>query len=85
MFQKESLLLFQMFDWNRQIYALTANLRTGYLDRLRNSFIVTRLASRVLRAFLMARVFFGRKSMGLYFLPLYNLRRFSFVFWFMTM
>lgn len=73
------------FKYTPDIYALTAYLRAGYLDRLRSSFIVNRLASRSLRAFRMARVFFGLKSKGLYFLPLYNLRRFSFVFWFMTM
>lgn len=66
-------------------YALTANLRRGYFDRLRSSFFVTRPASRTLKAFRMARVFFGLKSRGMYFFPLYNLRRFSFVFWFMTM
>lgn len=47
--------------------------------------MVLRAASLVDRARRMARVFFARKSMGLYFLPLYSLRKLSFVFVFMTM
>merc|ERR1719337_174826 len=51
----------------------------------RSSFDVLRLFSWGVRAFLMARVFLGRRSKGLYFLLLYICLRFSFCFWCITM
>lgn len=55
------------------------------MDFLRSSFNVFRLASLGDSALRIARVFFGRKSSGLNFFPRYNRRKFSFVFWCITM
>lgn len=67
------------------IQAFKANFLTGQMDFLRSSFNVFRLASLGDRALRIARVFFGRKSSGLNFFPRYKRRKFSFVFWCITM
>jgi hypothetical protein len=48
---------------------LTANFLWGKAFNLRVSFRVLRLRSWGVKALRMARVFFGRRSRGMYFLP----------------
>merc|ERR1712080_541221 len=67
------------------LQALTANFLCGKALIFPSSLEVLRLFSWGVRAFLMARVFLGRRSKGLYFLLLYNFLRFSFCFWCITM
>merc|ERR1719328_15551 len=65
--------------------ALMANFLSGKERILRRVLAVFRDFSWAGRAFLMALVFLGRRSRGLYFFPLYNFLRFSFCFWCITM
>lgn len=52
-----------------QGYALMANFRAGYKRSFRCCFLVFRFSSCLLSLRRMARVFLGRRSRGLYFLP----------------
>lgn len=66
-------------------YTFTAYFLMGKVDLLRISFRFFLFAWKGVSALLIARVFFGLRSRGLYFLFLYNRRRFSFCFWCMIM
>lgn len=53
-------------------YALMAYFRTGYKRSFRCCFLVFRFSSCLFNLRRMARVFFGRRSRGLYFLPCFQ-------------
>lgn len=58
-------------------HCLTAYIRMGLKMSLLRCLSVFRLFSNLVRAFLMALVFLGRRSRGLYFLLRYSFRKFS--------
>merc|ERR1719351_693465 len=66
------------------LQALTANFLCGKALILLSSLAVLRLFSWGVRPLRIARVFFMRRSRGVYFLLLYSFLRFSFCFWCMN-